>query len=881
MQPSVVDVSKITGQRVMGPFTSWQTRNGPYNVEHLAGRNPAGDLIVFWWSPQHDWQAVNVSQKAGQKVAGDVTSWQTRNGPYNVEHLAGRNPAGDLIVFWWSPQHDWQAVDASRIAGGTVIGHPVSFQLRDVDGNAEMLAARSESNSLLYYWWKPGFDWQMADLSKLTGRKVHSDPEAWTTPSGDHVVEHLACEGDRNSLLVFWFDAEIRREGISTDRWVSIGPRNITCVILALATHPTDPRTLWAGAELGGVWKTSSGGATWMPTMDALVNPCVNALAVSPARPSIVYAGMSPGKVGGSGVTLYRSSNGGTQWTPRTQVASTFCRALALHPANPDILYYAGDQGLHKTTDGGTTWSDVFAGAIDDVNLDLDSPDTLYASVHGRGIFKTADGGAHWTQKGAGVTLDVLDDNRNVIRAGLDGGFRALLAVGRDRRPGKHGSRFLVAKIQGTILVSLDGGDNWRVLPGNDHGFDDQNWWDSCVAVSPADEDFIIAGGSGIQFTLNASAANPTWHDLPDSLHVDQQAISFTPSNPEDFYFANDGYVGLAVSRGASDMRVSDGLVAGQCFNIAVSQGPVLVAGCSTYHTGTIRTGRSTFLQWEEIDGPEGGLFEIDPSDTAVMFGSPWGQSKLHRSRDGGASWELFDVTTEDGTITYVESLSVRPDEAARIYASGFYGRLHYSTNGGNEWAVVTNANGQPLLPTAGTARGDGAFTFAYEPSNGAYAYLGTKAGHLWRTTTGATDAQGWSELNVPLPVGTGRIGAIAVTPGNPNNVVIGFQIAGFRAIWRGSVQAGGTVQWTDIGGSATSALPLVAINAVFIDPANPQRIFAATHIGMFMTEDGGTSWHLFSDGLPRVSVVDLQFRARSRMLYAAAYGRGIFRRRI
>jgi hypothetical protein len=110
---------------------------------------------------------------------------------------------------------------------------------------------------------------------------------------------------------------------------------------------------------------------------------------------------------------------------------------------------------------------------------------------------------------------------------------------------------------------------------------------------------------------------------------------------------------------------------------------------------------------------------------------------------------------------------------------------------------------------------------------------------------------------------------------------VIGYTIAGVRAIWRGSVDPGGLAQWTDIGGSGIGALPLVTINAVVIDPANAQRIFAATHEGMFITENGGTSWQLFSEGLPRVIVVDLRLRTRSRMLYASAYGSGIFRRGI
>ena len=54
MLPGVVDVTAITGQRVIGPLTSWQTPDGPYIVEHLAGVSPTGDVLVFFWSPQQD-----------------------------------------------------------------------------------------------------------------------------------------------------------------------------------------------------------------------------------------------------------------------------------------------------------------------------------------------------------------------------------------------------------------------------------------------------------------------------------------------------------------------------------------------------------------------------------------------------------------------------------------------------------------------------------------------------------------------------------------------------------------------------------------------------------------------------------------------------------
>ena len=110
MLPGIVDVTRITGAKAAGSPTSWQTPNGPFNVEHIGVTSPANELLAFWWSPQHDWQVVNVTAKTGQQVIGGLTSWQTHNGPFLVEHLAGRSPAGDLIVFW--------LVATTRLAGG-------------------------------------------------------------------------------------------------------------------------------------------------------------------------------------------------------------------------------------------------------------------------------------------------------------------------------------------------------------------------------------------------------------------------------------------------------------------------------------------------------------------------------------------------------------------------------------------------------------------------------------------------------------------------------------------------------------------------------------------------------------------------------------------
>lgn len=152
---SVVDVSVITHRCLASSLTNWQTSNGPYNVEHLAGMSPDGDLLTFWWSPANDWQAVNISDITGQKIASPVTSWQTKNGPYNVEHLAGISPSGDLFAFWWSPAHDWQAVNVSDIAGQKIASPVTSWQTKNGPYNVEHLAGMNASGDLFVFWWSP------------------------------------------------------------------------------------------------------------------------------------------------------------------------------------------------------------------------------------------------------------------------------------------------------------------------------------------------------------------------------------------------------------------------------------------------------------------------------------------------------------------------------------------------------------------------------------------------------------------------------------------------------------------------------------------------------------------------------------------------------
>src|SRR5262249_61987759 len=79
--------------------------------------------------------------------------------------------------------------------------------------------------------------------------------------------------------------------------------------------------------------------------------------------------------------------------------------ALAVDPADPVLVYAAGEGGVFKTTDGGDHWNLVLAANwITSLAIDPRDPTTIYAAGgiigFNDGVVKTTDGGASWYPAG-------------------------------------------------------------------------------------------------------------------------------------------------------------------------------------------------------------------------------------------------------------------------------------------------------------------------------------------------------------------------------------------------------------------------------------------------------------------------------------------------
>ena len=179
-----------------------------------------------------------------------------------------------------------------------------------------------------------------------------------------------------------------------------------------LAVDPADPDTVYAGLREGGVRRTRDGGRSWVDC--ALPEPGVFSLAVS-AADGAVYAGTEPSR-------LFRSEDRGHGWRELEALLrlpsrptwsfpprpwTSHVRWIAPSPHDPDLILVGIELGgLMRSTDGGKSWQDHRPGAQPDVHSLAWHP-----RVPGR-AYEAGGGGAAFSED-AGESWQRADEGRD------------------------------------------------------------------------------------------------------------------------------------------------------------------------------------------------------------------------------------------------------------------------------------------------------------------------------------------------------------------------------------------------------------------------------------------------------------------------------------
>ena len=141
---------------------------------------------------------------------------------------------------------------------------------------------------------------------------------------------------------------------------------------------------------------------------------------------------------------------------------------IAVHPTNPDVVFVSAWNGLHRSLDGGSTWSQLFTGTTWDVAFHPTSPAVFSAALRFGAecceMHRSDDGGATWTLKDNGYFIPADPGNASadggrlgVTPADPDRVYVALIGRGKAEDTGWIG-----------MYQSLDRGDSWANLNGQD-----------------------------------------------------------------------------------------------------------------------------------------------------------------------------------------------------------------------------------------------------------------------------------------------------------------------------------------------------------------------------------------------------------------------------
>src|SRR5262245_65823062 len=79
-------------------------------------------------------------------------------------------------------------------------------------------------------------------------------------------------------------------------RWRDIGPTRGGRA-RALAGVPSQPNTVYAGFDNGGLWRSTDYGANWVPLFDDQSTGSIGAIGVGPVNHSLIYVGTVAGNI--------------------------------------------------------------------------------------------------------------------------------------------------------------------------------------------------------------------------------------------------------------------------------------------------------------------------------------------------------------------------------------------------------------------------------------------------------------------------------------------------------------------------------------------------------------------------------------------------------
>ncbi|HSE51001.1 MAG TPA: hypothetical protein VLB00_02370 [Gemmatimonadales bacterium] len=735
-------------------------------------------------------------------------------------------------------------------------------------------------------------------LAVLPAVAQQAPPSRFTASLFDSLRwRHIGPEGNRFSAVagipgntrIYYVGAASGGIYQTTDggvHWSAIFDDQPVQSIGSLAVAESEPNSVWAGTGEGkirshisvgqGVYKSTDAGATWK-LMGLEKTGRIPRTIVHPSNPDIVYVcalGHSYGDQPERGV--YRTTDGGLTWTRTLFVdEKTGCSDLAMDPSNPRTLFAGMWQfeihtwgrrsggpgsGLFVSRDGGATWTRLAGNGLPAspvgkvaVAIARSNPQRVYAAIEtGDGIpwegqptgtgqlWRSEDGGARWA---------LINRDRNVMgRAHYYSRF-AVSPADEDEL------YFLTA----SYSKSIDGGATLQVqgggrAPGGDH----HDIW-----IDPTNPDrMIVAHDQGLSISENRGR---TWF---------RQRLT----NAQIYHVTVDNAIPYNVLgnkqdepsyRGPSNSRVPGGRSAG------ISRG-----------------------MWHSVGGGESGWATPDPTDPNIVWSTASGSGMVGgivvRFEENRRQFRNVEVWPHQSNgpaegvkyrFVWDAPLHISPHDHNTIYTGSQH--LHRTRDGGQSWQVISpdlTLNDRTRMGSSGGLTGDNigveyagvVFGIAESPMEKGMIWVGTNDGQVQLTRD---DGRTWTNLtkNLPMLPAWGSVRSIAPSRYDAATAYLAVDThqENNRDPWVYRTTDYGKTWRLIVNGLPKNMLSYTKV--IQEDPVRRGLLYLGTENAIYVSFNAGDSWLPLQNNLPHAPVSGIVVQEHFNDLVISTYGRGFW----
>jgi photosystem II stability/assembly factor-like uncharacterized protein len=672
----------------------------------------------------------------------------------------------------------------------------------------------------------------------------------------------------------------------SSGSWLPLGPNGFFGVgywdsgpqvdagrVDAIALHPTAAGSMLIASPNGGLWGTSTGGASWTPLTDFQCTLQMSTVQFDPVNPNLAYAAAANSS-GAAGCAILRSTDGGANWASFNgnlafaAYAGGFINAFYIDPAtagntsSTTMLFNFNTAGIYRSVTSGNTWTHALSfGYITSIVGLPAKPGVLFAGLADyastptstrSGLYRSADNGVTWLQLQSGA-----------VDFTVTGRFQ--LAVS----PAQPNSVWIIAGSRNSAFQSVskwdDGTSQLTQLAGAGIDlssstrtvFGSQTTYDLNIAVDPADARRIFIAGVRAFRSVDGGA---TFAPMGTEIHCDWHTIVVDPRNTRQLWAGTDGGVYTSTDGGDHWVSRNSGLVISMYYP-GISQHPTdktVVLGGLQDNGSLLSNGTPLF---SAIMGGDGGFAAINYASPSELWSTcQWSTTTgpcIQRRMPAAAGFNYGNVSggiDKTDRAQFIPPLVMDPVTPTTLYFGTM--RLYRTVNDGALW-----------IPLSGDlSKGNGSIkAIAVAKSDPLTIYVGTSDGNVQVSRDGGTTFT----LSVSgLP--NRAVTSFAIDRQDPTRAIVTFSGSGAAHVFL-TTSAGQL--WTSITGSLYD----VPVNASVMIDDGQNHFFIGTDIGTFETADGGLTWSNTPFGLPNVVVHDVSYNPATKQLVAATYGRGLF----